>query len=829
MALGSMPSRIRDLQLEAASEQDWERRNRERAEAEAMLAEEEASVGPRPAPMVAPPKGVPVERGGFGPAPLGDARLGGRPKPDASGRNAVVGQEKVGEAIGRGLQAVGDFAGSVGAAAAGVMKPGRMQELAKPVADGMEQLGQTMDSAEGRAFADKVEDSNARRDRGKQMSQLRPSGKSWPEYDAAKSQFEKLWLADQQDLEDVNGETRTVSGAIRSTYTTEDGGPDFDSFVDDMVEPGEDPRVALGRVMQNIASRDGGKDGMGRTMRGYQSQANQLEGPAAVTKDRAAELKARGYKTPTSIRHRTSSGPIKGVDRADKGVAINMSGGEDGTGAMVPLGAGMPSAANAHELAGDGQPDREQAFTAEDVAAGNFPTTLDGFAKLLQSGSLDDASETAVVMHLAQQMGYDMSGVPEEDQYNFAQRVVAHNMFRYGDPAQKEWAKSWGSLTGDRYHISKQINPETGKRDKPIADGPMRASVWVKDPGMPGGGYFKDTATQEARGKAQRLQDVAAARANVRRGATNPDSGFGQTRKENIAELERQMGADNWANLTPGQQAKFLGELERGRKVQAFNEARGQAQRRGLTGNAATIGAQYSMEMDAAETPLQKLAVAHKHGDPQGIELWSQVVAGDQGIAAAAAGARPGEPSPATEAGKANEVQTGIRKEAGARGDVDGALQAAGWDGSDATKGTASATVASDEVEEWKASGDNDPQGLILAPRMQPYLRHLATTEFDHAFFPGFAGGEIDWGFGSRSNPTMAKAFAERVIADRGLQGIEGMEQALIDWWRGHHGFTDAYVPGAAAPPGAKPPTSTGMGAVAAPGAPPTRGGSIGF
>lgn len=790
MALGSMPSRIRDLQLEAASEQDWERRNRERAEAEAMLAEEEASVGPRPAPMVAPPKGVPAERGGFGPAPLGDARLGGRPRLDASGRNAVVGQAKVGEAIGRGLQAVGDFAGSVGAAAAGVMKPGRMQELAKPVADSIESHLRAMDSAEGRAVVDKVEDSNARRDRRQQMGKI-----SDEERAAAEAQFNALWEADD--------------GAIRATYTTEDGRPDFQSFLDDMVEPGEDPRAALGRVMQNIAGRDGGKDGMGRTMRGYQSQANQLEGPAAVTKDRAAELKARGYKTPTSIRHRTSSGPIKGVDRADKGVAINMSGGEDGTGAMVPLGAGMPSAANAHELAGDGQPDREKAFTAEDVAAGNFPTTLDGFAKLLQSGSLDDASETAVVMHLAQQMGYDMSGVPEEDQYNFAKRVVAHNMFRYGDPAQKEWAKSWGSLTGDRYHISKQINPETGKRDKPIADGPMRASVWVKDPGMPGGGYFKDTATQEARGKAQRLQDVAAARANVRRGATNPDSGFGQTRQENIAELERQMGADNWANLTPGQQAKFLGELERGRKVQAFNEARGQAQRRGLTGNAATIGAQYSTEMDAAETPLKKLAVAHKFGDQQGIELWSRVVAGEQGVNAALASAPPGEPSPASEAGKAAEIQTASRKEAGRRGDVTSALEFAGFDAQNPqTLGPAASKVAADEVEDWMASGDSSPLGLISAPRMLPYLSNLADNDFARS----------EW----RDNNAVSIAFAERVIAERGLHGVEGMQQALVDWWRKRHKFNPS--------PSTSPSTgSTGIGAVAAPGAPPTRGGSIGF
>lgn len=743
MALGSMPSRIRNLQLEAASEQDWERRNRQRAEAEAMLAEEEASVGPRPAPMVAPPKGVPAERGGvrsLGPAPLGDARLRDRPKLDAAGRNAVIGQEKVGESIGRGIQAVGDFAGSAGAAAAGVMKPGRMQELAKPVADGMEQLGRTMDSAEGRAVADKVEDSNARRDRRKQMGKI-----SDEERAAAEAQFNVLWEADD--------------GAIRATYTTEDGRPDFQSFLDDMVEPGEDPRAALGRVMQNIAGRDGGVDGAGRKIAGYTTPVTPVAPPSADE----AEKQSRAAKP-----------FVPGASRLPRGVtrpnafSAKPSGGENGQG-QNRIRVGMAAHTNAHELAGDQRHDMEP-------ENGGFPTTMDKWAKLFQENNNPD-DERAYVLMFAQQNGFDFTGVPEEDQYDAAQRMTAETLFRYGDAEQKKWAKGWGNLKGDRWHISMKRD-DKGNRS-PVATQPMRTAAW--DPTT---GTFVESATEFARGQTQRLRDISDTREAVKRSPTN-------FMDEN--DFIQQMGEDNWNSLTPAQKAKFLGEAARGMEVHRNNV--NSARNREIAANTPRARGWYQEEMGKASTPLDMFRVAQKYGDMDAMDRIGQIISGDQ---AAAAAARPGEPSPADEAGRAARVQDGMRKEAGARGDVQGALEAAGYDAQNpASMASAAPKVAADEVEEWKASGDLDPQGLILKPRMQPYLRDLADSKFGHAFLPGDTWpyfGESDVGPG-RGNATMAKAFAERVIADRGLQGIEGMEQALIDWWRGHHGFKDAYVP----------------------------------
>jgi hypothetical protein len=775
MALGSMPSRIRDLQLEAAAEQDFERRNRQRAEAEAMLAEEEASVGPRPGPMVAPPKGVPVERGGAEPAPLGDARLSSHPKLGAAARGAIVAQGAVGPALQRGLQAVGDFAGSVGSAAAGAMKPDRMQEMAKPVADGMEQLGRTMGSAEGKAVADKVEDSNDRRDRRKQMGKI-----SDEERAAAEAQFNKLWEADD--------------GAIRTTYTTEDGRPDFQSFLNDMVEPGEDPRTALGRVMQNIAGRDGGTDAAGRKLAGYTTPVTPVAPPSADE----AEKQSRAVKP-----------FVPGASRLPPGVtrpnafSAKPSGGENGQG-QNRIRVGMAAHTNAHELAGDQRHDMEP-------DNGGFPTTMDKWAEMFRQNNNPD-DERAYVLMFAQQNGFDFTGVPEEDQYDAAQRMTAETLFRYGDAEQKKWAKGWGNLKGDRWHISMKRD-DKGNRS-PIATQPMRTAAW--DPTT---GTFVESATEFARGQTQRLRDISDTREAVKRSPTNfMDEG----------DFIQQMGEDNWNSLTPAQQTKFLGEAARGMEVHRFNVARGQAQRRGLTGNAATIGAQYSMEMDAATTPLQKLAVSHKHGDQQGIELWSRVVAGEQGVDAAAAGARPGELTPAQNITDAAAATDSVVGQALSSGDIPSAMAAAGDDGTDAGRGRASQTVAAKSVQQWKGSESPTAQGLVLSQGMQPYLRNLANAEFQHAFLPGSIGGESDYGPG-RGNATMARAFAERVISDHGLQGVDGIEQALIDWWRGHHGFKDSYVPGSSAPPSAKPPTSTGMGTVAPPGAPPTRGGSIGF
>lgn len=773
-----MPSRIRDLQLEAAAEQDFERRNRQRAEAEAMLAEEEASVGPRPGPMVAPPKGVPVERGGAEPAPLGDARLSSHPKLGAAARGAIVAQGAVGPALQRGLQAVGNFAGSVGSAAAGAMKPDRMQEMAKPVADGMEQLGRTMGSAEGKAVADKVEDYTARRDRAAQMSGLKPAGKAWPDYAAAKAQFETLWQSDQHELPVTEGEPQVVDGAIRSTYTTQDGGPDFDSFLEDMVEPGEDPRTALGRVMQNIAGRDGGTDAAGRKLAGYTTPVTPVAPPSADE----AEKQSRAVKP-----------FVPGASRLPPGVtrpnafSADPSGGENGQG-QNRIRVGMAAHTNAHELAGDQRHDMEP-------DNGGFPTTMDKWAEMFRQNNNPD-DERAYVLMFAQQNGFDFTGVPEEDQYDAAQRMTAETLFRYGDAEQKKWAKGWGNLKGDRWHISMKVNPATGKRDKPIAEQPMRTAAW--DPTT---GTFVESATDYARGQTDRLRNIAAMRDKVGRRATlGPDK---QMSEEQIA---AEMGAD-WNTLTPDQQRQFTGEMERGRKVHDFNVARGQAQRRGLTGNAATIGAQYSMEMDAATTPLQKLAAAQKFGDQQGVELWSRVVAGDQGIAAAAAGARPGEPTPADNITGAAAASDRVVGEALASGDIPTAMAAAGDDGTEAGRGRASQTVAAKAVQEWKGSESPTAQGLVLSQGMQPYLRNLANTEFQHAFLAGGIGGESDYGPG-RGNATMAKAFAERVISDNGLQGVEGLEQTLIDWWRGHHGFKDSYVPGSSAPPTNNPPTS---------------------
>jgi hypothetical protein len=759
-----MPSRIRDLQLEAASEQDFERRNRQRAEAEAMLAEEEVSAGIRPGPMVAPPKGVPAERGGAGPRPLGDARLSAPPKLGAAERNAITTQGAVGPALQRGLQAVGNFAGSVGAAAAEVVKPGRMQELAKPAADGMEQLGQTMESAEGRAVADEVEDSSDRRERRKQMGKI-----SDEERAAAEAQFNKLWEADD--------------GAIRTTYTTEDGRPDFQSFLNDMVAPGEDPRTALGRVMQNIAGRDGGTDSAGRKVAGYTTPVTPVAPPSADE----AEKQSRAAKP-----------FVPGASRLPRGVtrpnafSADPSGGENGQG-QNRIRVGMAAHTNAHELAGDEGHDMEG-------AGGGFPTTMDKWAEMFRQNNNPD-DERAYVLMFAQQNGFDFTGVPEEDQYNAAKRMTAETLFRYGDAEQKKWAKGWGKLQGDRWHISMKVNPATGKRDMPIAEQPMRTAAW--DPTT---GTFVESATDYARGQTDRLRNISAMRDKVGRRATlGPDK---QMSEEQIA---AEMGAD-WNTLTPDQQRQFTGEMERGARV--FRNNVNSAQVAEIRAGTDRARGRYNDEMAQARTPLDSFKVAMKYGDPQAAEAYAQMIAGDQEIAAAEV-SRRGEPSAAEQITGAAGVRKDVTTAVAAGGSPAAAKAVIDPEGLNPT-GT-NREIAQGVVSSWRDSGQLDgmsPADVVNHPGLRDYLR-------DNVDGGAMFRGDEDWalpswmgGLGISGNNTLSLKFAQSVIADLGLPQAPEYAQALADWWRSQPEVDDpaATQPQGApaqAPPASTPATST--------------------
>jgi hypothetical protein len=434
-------------------------------------------------------------------------------------------------------------------------------------------------------------------------------------------------------------------------------------------------------------------------------------------------------------------------------------------------------------------------------AGGGFPTTMDKWAEMFRQNNNPD-DERAYVLMFAQQNGFDFTGVPEEDQYNAAKRMTAETLFRYGDAEQKKWAKGWGKLKGDRWHISMKMNPATGKRDLPIAEQPMRTAAW--DPTT---GTFVESATDYARGQTERLKDIAATRKNVQRRAT-----LGPDKQMSAEDIAAEMGQENWDSLTPMQQRAFTGEMERGAKV--FRNNVNSAHVAEIRAGTDRARGRYNDEMAQAQTPFEAFKIARKYGDERAAEYYAQMFAGDQEVAAAAANRR-GEPSVAEQvAGTA-----GVRKDAttavAAGGSPAAAKAVMDPEGLNPT-GT-NREIAQGVVSSWRDSGQLEgmsPADVVNHPGLRDYLR-------DNVGGGAMFRGDEDWtlpswmgGIGISGNNTLSLQFAQSVIADLGLPQTPEYVQALSDWWRSQPEVDDpANAPPqgapAQAPPQSNPPTSS--------------------
>lgn len=660
-----------------------------------------------------------------------------------------------------------------------------------------------------------------------------PSDRMTPEERAqAEAAFNALWESDVSQVQELDGTVLTQNGAIRSTYTTEDNKPDFESFIADQLEDGSDPGSVAERLSRTVKSRGKQRDSAGRTVAGYDTQVSPREGYTA-------EEQAQIDSAPKPYVPGASRLP-KGVTRP-KPYVHKSAGGENAQGANKISGPGMPAHAKrltdsvdeamkdedgqpieagngkyvkypgAHEQAEDTRHDMEGSWSPQDVANGRFPTSLDQWAVLLQQNNNPD-DERAYVLHLAQQMGFDLSGVPEENQYEAAQRMVAEQMFRYGDAAQKKWAKGWGGLTGDRWHISRHRRDKVdkdgnviAKKGDPLATQPMRTAVW--DPAK---GQFVDSATGYARGRTERIQDIAATREKVKRRAI-----LGPAYQMSAEEIAADMGQENWDSLTPMQQRAFTGEMERG--ARAFQNSKNSARNAQIRAGTDRARGWYNEEMEKATTPFEAFKIARKYGDERAAAYYANMVAGDQEVAAAAANRR-GEPSVAEQvAGTA-----GVRKDATtavAAGGSPAAAKAVMDPEGLNPKGT-NREIAQGVVSSWRDSGQLEgmsPADVVNHPGLRDYLR-------DNVDGGAMFRGDEDWtlpswmgGIGISGNNTLSLQFAQSVIADLGLPQTPEYVQALSDWWRSQPEVDDpADSPPqgapAQAPPQSNPPTSTAAG-----------------
>jgi hypothetical protein len=607
----------------------------------------------------------------------------------------------------------------------------------------------------------------------------------------ARELFNRFWDQDE-------------GGGFRATYRDRD--KDFETYLQDQIAEG----VAPGQVGSDLAAA-------------LDRGPAELEVTPSKRKPLSAKEKAEQARSPEQWnpqgrefdpkRHQQNPNAIsmpEGVTKPRFQQHV-MAGGEDGRGQNVLLGPGMRSDGPAQEDFEDGQ-----------LPSNNVLEWANFFRQ--NTGTMSDQELRATVYHAAQQMGFDLTGVPEEQRFSTAKRLLAENFFRYGDPEMKEWVSTgvddpaWNStLQGDRFHISRD------RDDNPLASGPMRESVWVRDPDHPEGGYYKDRATAEAKQKRNRLERIASTRETVGRRATlGPDA---QMTAEDIA---ADMGQENWDSLTPAQQRKFTGEMERGARV--FGNNVNAARNREIRAGTDRSRGWYNDEMAQAQTPLESFKVAMKYGDAQAAEAYAQMIAGDQAVAQAAAGARPGEMTPE----QAVRATGNLVDESIANGDIAGALSTASMDG---TNQDPEQTVASKQVQQYLKTDGATAEGLVMSPGMVPYLRKRA-GEHSSSFGP-IPRSVIGGGANIKTPEQQAQAFADQVIAELGLQQLPGISDALAAYWRGHYGFKDA--PAAAAPRPASPlpappqaagtqaPGSTGAGAVTAPGAPPTRNGSVSF
>jgi hypothetical protein len=639
-----------------------------------------------------------------------------------------------------------------------------------------------------------------------------PSDRMTPEERAqAEAAFNALWESDVSQVEELDGTVRTQSGAIRSTYSTEDNKPDFESFIADQLEDGSDPGSVAERLSRTVKSRGKQRDSAGRAVAGYETQVSPRAGYTA-------EEQAQIDSAPKPY--------VPGASRLPKGVTrpkpyVNDSaGGENAQGANMIVGPGMPAHAErltdsvdeamkdeggqpisadngkyvkypgAHELAEDTGHDMEGSWSPQDVANGRFPTSLDQWAVLLQQNN-NPADQQAYIMHLAQQMGFDISGVEEGKQLDAAKRMVAEQMFRYGDAAQKEWAKRWGRLTGPRWHISRnrkdRVDSEgnvIAKKGSPLATQPMRTAAWDPEKGQ-----FVDSATGYARGRAERLQDIAATRQTVQRRAT-----LGPEKQMSAEDIAAEMGQENWDSLTPMQQRAFTGEMERGAKV--FRNNVNSAQVAEIRAGTDRARGRYNDEMAQAQTPFEAFKIAMKYGDERAAEHYAQMIDGQNEVATAAAGARQGDPSPAQ---TAREL-TDNRKEVVAAVTSGGSVQAAraALDPNNERPVETNREIA-EGVRADLPVDSMTPQAILKHPGFQGYLQDTALKN------PGAkARGDGDWSIGgftlSQGNESRSKAFADEVIRDLRLSDTPEMRAELDAWWRRQPGVDDPKT--AAAQPG---------------------------